>query len=150
MIAGIYAPPPNKLTPTNDIIEEALDLFRANCFSKSFDIRGPADRTLVYLLLYIGDCLGKVKPDMSPQEAQRALSTLNTSICLPGEAGFPLNGMFPGPGREAEELRTYLQALRMETANRLLTRLYADGQKVPSKWWVAFARRKFMNKSLSQ
>lgn len=43
-------------------------------------------------------------------------------------------------------LRQYLTQLRQELANRLVERVYADGK--PSKWWMCFQKRKFMNKSL--
>lgn len=139
---------------TGDVIEEALNLFRLNAFAKSFDIRGPADRTLVYLFLVIGECLGRLRPEMSLTEAQKALATLTTQpTALPGEAAFPLNGMFPAVrgGSEAEQLKTYLSGIRGETGARLLSRLYpADGAgaKGPNPWWMAYQRRKFMNKAL--
>jgi actin related protein 2/3 complex subunit 3 len=114
-------------------------------------MRGPADRTLVYLLLYVGDCLGLLRPGMSLSEAQRAISNSSSrQFTIPGEAGFPLNGMFQPPNRgEAEQLRSYLSAVRAETAARLLSRVYAQDGQSPSKWWLAFYKRKFMNKSLS-
>jgi len=34
----------------------------------------------------------------------------------------------------------------LHTPRRLITKVYLDGQ--PSKLWLAFAKRKFMNKSL--
>ncbi len=129
-------------------MEEALDLFRPNSFSKSFEIKGPADRTLVYLLLYIGDCLGRLTPDMSLATAQQTLARINT-FALPGEAGFPLNGMFPAArGGEADALRSYLADLRAETRERLLGRVYARDANTPNKWWMTFQKRKFMNKAL--
>lgn len=138
-----------------DIIEEALNLFRLNAFAKSFDIRGPADRTLVYLFLVIGEFLGRLRPEMSLAEAQRALAALATQpMTLPGETAFPLNGMFPavrGGGSEAEQLKTYLGGIRGETSARLLNRLYPAGDagvKGPNPWWMAHQRRKFMNKTL--
>ena len=36
-----------------DIVEEALNLFRGNVYFANFEIRGPADRLLVVLTLYI-------------------------------------------------------------------------------------------------
>lgn len=36
-----------------DIIDEAIDLYRANCLFKNFEITGPGDRVLVYLTLFI-------------------------------------------------------------------------------------------------
>jgi actin related protein 2/3 complex subunit 3 len=38
--------------------------------------------------------------------------------------------------------------VRQELAQRLLSRIYADGSDSPSKWWLSFGKRKFMGKSL--
>ena len=40
-----------------DIIDETLDLFRANSLFRNFEIKGPADRLLIVLILFISDCL---------------------------------------------------------------------------------------------
>lgn len=37
-----------------------MDLFRANSLFRNFEIKGPADRVLIYLILFIGDCLTKI------------------------------------------------------------------------------------------
>ena len=42
-----------------DIIDETLNYFRANVFFRNFDVRGGADRTLIYLTLYTQQCLVK-------------------------------------------------------------------------------------------
>ena len=47
-----------------------------------------------------------------------------------------------------EYLRQYLTQVRQELAARLVERLYADGTGKPSKWWMAFQKRRFMNRSL--
>lgn len=47
---------PAPLTKDRDIIDEALEFFRVNVLFKSFDIKGPADVVLVYLLVCIGQC----------------------------------------------------------------------------------------------
>jgi actin related protein 2/3 complex, subunit 3 len=69
---------------------------------------------------------------------------------VPGDAGFPLNQAFEAPRdrAEAEQLRQYLSQVRQELALRLLARVYAGGAQAPSKWWLAFTKRKFMGKSL--
>ena len=41
----------------DDVVDEALKLFKANVFFRNFEFKGNADRVLVYLLLYITDCL---------------------------------------------------------------------------------------------
>ncbi|EKD00816.1 arp2/3 complex 21 kda subunit (p21-arc) [Trichosporon asahii var. asahii CBS 8904] len=138
-----------------DIIEEALDL------------------TLIYLILFISDCIAKLAPTAgrpSPGygEAGKKLHTLAVdSFALPGEAGFPLNSMYHPPANrnEADMLRSYLTHARTELALRLVDRLYPeeqvlgpDGQPTgqvgpraaqPSKWWMAFQKRRFMGRSLS-
>ena len=43
----------------DDIIDETLNFFRANVFFRNFDVRGPADRTMIYLTLYAHQCLVK-------------------------------------------------------------------------------------------
>ena len=51
-------------------------------------------------------------------------------------------------------MRAYLSQLRQEMAVRLPGKLYAtsysdtEGGKKPTKWWMSFQKRKFMNKSL--
>ncbi|WOO85511.1 Actin-related protein 2/3 complex subunit 3 [Vanrija pseudolonga] len=172
-----------------DIIEEALDLFRANCLFRNFEIKGgegretkdgrladarpgPADRLLIYLILFISECLTKLaptpgRPSPGYTEAVKQLSTLAVdNFALPGEPGFPLNSMYHAPANrtEADALRSYLTQTRSELALRLADRLYpyeqvlgADGQPTgaqgpratkPSKWWMSFQKRRFMNRSL--
>ena len=77
--------------PTNDetdIVEECLSSFRVNCFFKQFDIKSSADRTLIYGILYISDCLSKIKPGMGQQEAYKTLQSYAVGgFALPGDAG---------------------------------------------------------------
>jgi actin related protein 2/3 complex, subunit 3 len=134
-----------------DILDEILSLFRANTFFRNFEIKGPADRFLIYGILFLSDCLTKVKPNMDSRAAEKAL--INGALeqfSIPGEPGFPLNQAFEGPRdrNEAEQLRSYLSQVRQELAIRLHQRLYADGGPGPSKWWLSFTKRKFMGKSL--
>lgn len=88
-----------------DIIQEALLLFRANSFFRNFEIKGPADRLLIYLILFISDCLGRLgtAKSWSQNEALKQLSTHAVdSFALPGEAGFPLNNLYAPPGGRLE------------------------------------------------
>jgi actin related protein 2/3 complex, subunit 3 len=45
-------------------------------------------------------------------------------------------------------LRQYLTQVRQELSARLVERLYADGSGVPSKWWMSFSKRRFMQRAL--
>lgn len=72
------------------------------------DVPGAADRTLIYLILFISDCIAKLAPTAgrpSPgyAEAGKKLHTLAVdSFALPGEAGFPLNSMYHPPANRNE------------------------------------------------
>lgn len=48
-----------------DALDEVLSLFRANTFFRNFEIQGPADRLLIYGILWVSECLGKIRPNMS-------------------------------------------------------------------------------------
>ena len=134
-----------------DILDEALALFRANVFFRNFEIQGPADRHLIYCILFLSHCLTTVKPNQDAKAAEKSLINLSLEqFSLPGEPGFPLNQAYEGPRdrQDAESLRGYLSQVRQELALRLHARLYADGTGVPNKFWMSFAKRKFMGKAL--
>lgn len=138
-------------TQDYDIIEETLDLFRANSFFKNFEIKGNADRVLIYGILFVSECITKLNLSTNFREAQRVLSNLALdSFTLPGDIGFPLNNLYLPPltKNDYELLRTYFQQFRQEAADRLLKRIYADNPNAPSKYWLAFTKRRFMNKTL--
>ncbi|PWN23009.1 putative ARC18-subunit of the Arp2/3 complex [Microstroma glucosiphilum] len=150
----IRGPAPQPVDPSVfDIIDESIDLFRANSLFRNFEIKGPADRTLIYLILFISDCLQKIassKVGMTQIEANKQLATLAVdNFALPGDAGFPLNALYQAPRdrSEADQLRQYLTHARQELVIRLIEKVYIDGK--PSKWWLAFTKRRFMGKSLS-
>ncbi|ORZ38122.1 hypothetical protein BCR44DRAFT_1479375 [Catenaria anguillulae PL171] len=133
------------LLPLNYFLVSRQLLFR------NFEIQGPADRVLIYLILFISECLSKLTVKSSRDEATRALTTLALSqFSIPGEPGFPLNALYAAPASrvDADNMRTYMTQLRQEVVSRLLEKLYAEDASKPSKWWMAFAKRKFMNKSL--
>jgi len=46
-------------------------LFRANTFFRNFEIKGPADRTLIYGILYVSEALSKIKPAMNRRDAEK-------------------------------------------------------------------------------
>ncbi|GAB7343749.1 hypothetical protein MBLNU457_1725t2 [Dothideomycetes sp. NU457] len=134
-----------------DVLDETIALFRANTFFRNFEIKGPADRTLIYGILYVSEALSKIKPGMNRRDAEKAVmnTALDTSFSIPGDATFPLNQAFEPPRdrNEAEVLRQYLSQMRQELSVRLLNRVYG-AEAVPSKFWLSFQKRKFMGKAL--
>lgn len=135
-----------------DPLDEVLLLFRANTFFRNFEIKGPADRVLIYGILYVSELITKIRPNTGRRDAEKAVmnTALDTNFAIPGDAGFPLNQAFEPPRdrNEAEVLRQYISQMRQELAQRLLNRVYADGSNTPSKWWLSFTKRKFMGKAL--
>jgi actin related protein 2/3 complex subunit 3 len=119
-----------------DSLDECLALFRANTFFRNFEVKGPADRVMIYGILYIQEILTKIKPTHSRREGEKAVMNvaLDTNFKMPGDAGFPLNHAFEAPKErsEAEILRQYIMQMRQELASRLLNRVFADGDS-PSK-----------------
>lgn len=90
-----------------DIIDEALNLFRANCLFKNYEIKGGADRVLIYLTLFISDCLAKISKTpasgLAPGEMQKSLNTLAlSSFVIPGDPSFPLGALFSAPTERQE------------------------------------------------
>jgi len=137
-----------------DILDETIDLFRANSLFRNFEIKGPADRLLIVLILFISDCLARIGTQRKPPSQIEAGKLLNTlaveAFPLPGDANFPLNSHYAAPSsrQDVEYLRQYLTQARQELAARIVERLYNDGTGVPSKWWMSFQKRRFMNRSL--
>ena len=133
-----------------DIIDEALQFFKANVFFKSYEVKGNADRVLIYLTLYIQECLKKIQRCQSKNEGSSQLQTLAVSnFDLPGDPKFPLNAFYEKPsGRgDADTLRNYILQMRQEVGQRLAEKVYTP--EGPSKWWLCFTKRRFMDKSLS-
>jgi actin related protein 2/3 complex subunit 3 len=66
------------VTDREDIIDEVLGTFRANIFFRNFDVRNSGDRTLIYLTLYVQQCL--VKLEKIEDKASGDLNNLNSHI----------------------------------------------------------------------
>eukprot|EP00048_Salpingoeca_helianthica_P024080 m.29572 g.29572 ORF g.29572 m.29572 type:complete len:181 (+) comp9173_c2_seq1:59-601(+) len=134
----------------DDIIEETLKFFRANVLFKNFEVKGDADRTLMYLTLYTSQALNRILRANSKDSVMKEMYQLAIeTFPLPGDPSFPLTGFFKPITNKADQdqLRQYLLQCRHELGNRLAERVI-DASGKPSKWWLCFAKRKFMGKSL--
>jgi len=135
-----------------DIIDEAIHVFKANVFFKNYEIKSEADRTLIYIILYITECLKKLQKSQSKGAGQKEMATLALSrFPIPGDAGFPLNAMYAKPASRGEEdnMQAYLLQIRQETGLRICEKVFDPATDKPSKWWMCFVKRKFMDKSLT-
>uniref|UniRef100_U5EMZ1 Actin-related protein 2/3 complex subunit 3 n=1 Tax=Corethrella appendiculata TaxID=1370023 RepID=U5EMZ1_9DIPT len=135
-----------------DIIDEALYYFKANVFFRSFEVKNEIDRVLIYITLYVTECLKKLQRCSNKNQGLQEMYTLAISkFDIPGEANFPLNSVYARPQTTAEGdlMRQYLQQLRQEIGIRVCERVFSGEDGKPSKWWLCFAKKKFMDKSLS-
>lgn len=144
-------PAPPHLSQDIDIIDESLYYFKANVFFRTYEIKSEADRLLIYVTLYVTECLKRLQRCASKGQAQNEMYTLAISrFDIPGDPGFPLNSVYgkPQSQQDADFLRSYLTQLRQEVGIRVCDKVYGEDGK-PSKWWLCFAKKKFMDKSLS-
>lgn len=144
-------PAPQQVSAEQDIIDEALYYFKANVFFRTYEIKSEADRLLIYITLYITECLKKLQKCANKSQAQNEMYSLAISrFDIPGDAGFPLNSVYSKPGDQkgADLMKAYLTQVRQEVGLRVCEKVFGDSGK-PSKWWLCFAKKKFMDKSLS-
>lgn len=75
-----------------DILDEVLSLFRANIFFRNFEVQGNADRLLIYGILFVSECLGKIRPTASARDAQKDVMNLalDSNFVLTGDPSWPL------------------------------------------------------------
>lgn len=134
-----------------DIIDESLYYFKANVFFRTYEVKNEIDRVLIYITLYITECLKKLQRCTNKNQGQQEMYSLAISkFDIPGDSGFPLNAVYAKPSgpADADLMRQYLLQLRHETGIRVCDKVFSDDGK-PNKWWICFAKKKFMEKSLS-
>lgn len=109
-----------------DIIDETIYYFKANIFFRTYEIKvrrctlffndssiqylsnyhfsqNGIDRMLIYITLYITECLKKLQKCVNKSQAQQELYSLAISrFDIPGDAGFPLNSVYPKPSSANE------------------------------------------------
>ncbi|CAG7836603.1 unnamed protein product [Allacma fusca] len=135
-----------------DIIDEALYYFKSNVFFRTYEIKSESDRLLIYITLYISECLKKLSKCTNKNQGLQEMYTLAISkFDIPGDPGFVLNSVYgrPGSPQEAELLRQYLQQVRQECGTRVCEKVFNTEDGKPSKWWLCFTKKRFMDKSLA-
>lgn len=133
-----------------DFIDEILDGFRANILHRTFDVRSPSDRLLAYLTFFASDALRKYAEKCPDKRAgiKAAKELACERFACPGEADFEFGALLPAPEtrEEMEKFRAFARRCREEIAMRLVERCYDDVTGAPDKFWMAFAKRKFLNR----
>jgi len=85
-----------------DIIDETLDYFKANILFRNFEIKGPADRLLIYLTWYTKAALTAILKS-SKADAEKVLYQLAIeNFAIPGDRNFPFGGFFSNPTNRQE------------------------------------------------
>lgn len=100
-----------------DIIDEAIYYFKANIFFRTYEVKSEIDRVLIYITLYIPECLKKLQRCVNKAQGMTEMYTLAISkFDIPGESGFPLNSVYAKPQtpNEAGESSCY-HFVRFET-----------------------------------
>ena len=104
----------------------------------------------MYLTLYTSACLRKLEGVPTLSAGQKALYALACEpFALPGDAGWPLGGLFSPPATrdEGDLLRAYLRQAREELGLRLAPKCFTDAGPA-SQAWLPYAKRRFLNKTL--
>ncbi|XP_067625420.1 actin-related protein 2/3 complex subunit 3-like [Eurosta solidaginis] len=96
----------------NDIIDESLYYFKANVFFRTYEIKSEVDRVLIYITLYITECLKRLQRcNNKNQGAQEMYSLAISKFDIPGDAGFPLNAVYARPQSAQESGKYFYYAL---------------------------------------
>uniref|UniRef100_A0A7S3LJT9 Actin-related protein 2/3 complex subunit 3 n=1 Tax=Aplanochytrium stocchinoi TaxID=215587 RepID=A0A7S3LJT9_9STRA len=142
----LKGPMPIQHSDDEDIVDEAIKLFRANVMMAAFQVKGSADRVTIFLTLFISQCLKRLEKANNSMQAEKIMFDLaHEKFPVPGDKGWLLGGHIPSPKtrKEDEALKAYLSVLREETTLRLVPKVFPDGK--PNKFFLAFAKKKFMN-----
>lgn len=91
-------PAPTGANIEQDIIDEAIYYFKANIFFRTYEVKSEIDRVLIYVTLYIPECLKKLQRCANKNQGMQEMYTLSISkFDIPGESGFPLNSVYAKP-----------------------------------------------------
>ena len=156
---------PAPKTTDFDIVDEAIQYFRPNVLFRKYAIQSDADKLLIYLTLYISQCLKRLHQSQAPSSSASSQNNNNSrkkNLMTEGakllfalahdhfDVTTGLGGIINGPKtfQEGETLKSYLAQCREEIGLRLIDHLYVDEGTKMNKFWMAFAKKKFMNKEL--
>ena len=138
-----------------DIIDEAIHMYRANVLFKNFKILGPADKLIVYMTCFIQKCLQDIgkKPDQA--SAEKIVQDLCAqAVPTSGDDQFFMRklGLLTKSKNNVEEekFRKYLAGLKAECGQRLLHTLY-NPQTGPldCKYWLGLGKKPFLGQKFS-
>ena len=106
-----------------DIIEEAIKYFRINVLYRNFEIKGDADKLMIFLTVLIQKILDIIASAPKKEDADKNLGKfILETMPVAGEAGFFMGGMVTKAVADADnfKFREYLKHLRAETIKRMM------------------------------
>ena len=133
-----------------DVIDEAIELYRAQILFKNFRVKGPADKVNVFLTSFIQKILQELQRHEKNKTKQ--LDVVKQIIALPIEsqqADYFMNklGLFTKPTNPSEtaKMQKYLQVCKQETWNRLNELLYNEKTgPMDCKYWLMLGKKPFL------
>jgi actin related protein 2/3 complex subunit 3 len=90
-------PSPKNNSDKPDVIDEALKFFKANVLFRNFEVLGPADKTIIYLTLFISEALQKLGGHDLESAKKEMYSLSIQDFWVPGHANWPLAGFTTKP-----------------------------------------------------
>merc|ERR1712183_624177 len=149
-LSGDEKGPAPELKEGEDIIDECIRIYRFNSSMRSFPVKGAADRTLVYLTVYMNWFIKKLEDIKTKKEAHVFAEAQALRQELKPE---DKNHFFAGlllPAKKIEDndkFKKYLKQLRSELSRRLVERLYSteDHHAFDYVFWLGLSRRYFMS-----
>ena len=125
-------------TEKEDIVDESIEYFRANSFFKNFEIKGDADRLLIYGMLFVQHCLSQLSRKMLRKEGISKLNSVAVDhFSIPGEAGFPLNHVY----KQVEDSGSFF------TKSCCAITCYSLGKKLQRGWEREYTKKMLQTSS---
>eukprot|EP00347_Sterkiella_histriomuscorum_P019025 403343255 len=136
----------------DDIVDEAIQQFRANILFKNYSVQGPGDKTIIYLTVFIQRVLETIAKNTNEPDARKNVQALvNEAVPSPSAPGFFMGTLvLKGRGTsEEEKFKQYIKQIKEECVGRLMYMLYNPQYgTMDLKFWLAFAKRKFLKMSM--
>ena len=145
---------PNEETGENeektDILDEVLYYFKANMLFRAFNLKGPGDCTMLYMMLYVQQVLKRIVGLKKDKAKNAAIALGIESFETPADRGFIFGDFFAKPSspKEAERWAEYIKQLRLELGLRVVEKTFkfpeADG--TGNKFWLSYSKGTLLNK----
>jgi actin related protein 2/3 complex subunit 3 len=135
-----------------DIVDEAIYNLKANLLRKTFAVSGSGDRVVLYLTLFLQQCLkrlAKAGTAANKTQGRQILLQLAQELPpIPTDSAFPFAAFFERPksADETQQFSDYAKQLRLEAAVRMIQNvyLYPEEDGTGNKFWLTFSKTPFL------